>query len=134
VEYQAGHQLFNAVGWLNCLQLVCRPAIDPGTPLATQAEIAYRSTTPMFFEDADFARLRAFSVTVFAPPAIAAALRSRDISLTIVGHNLITWTGYTGLDPEPVTPESGVGSFEAKSGGFSAPIVPRWTVLMRMAY
>jgi TonB-dependent SusC/RagA subfamily outer membrane receptor len=134
LEYQAGHQLFNAVGWFNCLQLVCRSAIDPATPLATQAEIAYRSTTPMFFEDADFARLRAFSVTVSAPPAVAAALRSQDISLTIVGHNLITWTGYTGLDPEPVTAEAGVGSFEAKSGGFSAPILPRWTVLMRIAY
>jgi len=40
------------------------------------------------------------TITLEAPRAWAAQLHAARASLTLVGRNLFTWTGYSGLDPE----------------------------------
>jgi len=82
----------------NCAQLY-----NPNTPLETQAAIvALRSynSAAGFVEDADFTKLREVSVTFGLPQRFARQLRTKELSLTLAGRNLKTWTNYTGLDPE----------------------------------
>lgn len=134
LEYQAGHTLFNEAAWLRCLQRVCRAAVDRGTPLAQQAEVAYRQRSSMFYEDADFAKLRSLAMTLAAPARVAAALRLRAVAVTVTGRNLVTWSGYSGLDPEPVGPDPAVGSAEAGSDGYAYPALPQWSLMVRLTY
>src|SRR5207247_685349 len=79
LDYRAGQTLFNADAWWRCAHGTCRQLNDHRTPLAQQAEalVAPSGATPMFFEDADFLKLRELAFTYFAPPGVAAALRAR---------------------------------------------------------
>jgi len=81
----------------------CAELYDKNTPLETQAAIvALRNynTAAGFVENADFTKLREVSVTVGLPQRFAAKVRTKELSLTLAGRNLKTWTKYTGLDPE----------------------------------
>jgi hypothetical protein len=115
---------------------VCREANDRSTPLAEQARVAsgYALTTA-YFEDADYVKLRELSMSVDAPADVAAALRARAATITLVGRNLATWTGYSGPDPE-------AGSYGAVVPGRPRAIadlatlpVPRsWTLRIDLTY
>ena len=115
LDYRAGQTLFNADAWWRCAQWTCRQVNDARTPLAAQAEAlaAPSQATPMFFEDADYLKLRELALTFVAPPTVAAALRARTATITLAGRDLATWTGYSGVDPE------------AGSYGVGAPGQPR---------
>ena len=137
LEYRAGQTLFNETAWARCLYpSVCREANDRSTPLAEQARVAsgYALTTA-YFEDADYVKLRELSMSVDAPADVAAALRARAATITLVGRNLATWTGYSGPDPE-------AGSYGAVVPGRPRAIadlatlpVPRsWTLRIDLTY
>jgi len=89
----------------------------------------------MFFEDADFLKLRELALTYFAPPGTAAALRARAATITLAGRNLATWTGYSGVDPE-------AGSYGTASQGHprmiedfaTLPLPHSWTLRVNLAY
>jgi TonB-linked SusC/RagA family outer membrane protein len=71
--------------------------------LASQARYkAFRAGLPAYVEDAGFVKLREVTFGYTLPRSLAArAFRgSHDIRLEVVGRNLVTWTNYTGLDPE----------------------------------
>ena len=53
-----------------------------------------------YVEHASFVKLREVSVTLLAPNDWARRLRAAGLSLTLAGRNLVTWTDYTGFDPE----------------------------------
>src|SRR6185503_14668594 len=80
----------------------CVAINDPTAPLADQAAaIAGLLTTDAgYIQDASFTRLREVSVTWTTPKRWAAAAKSDNLSLTLAGRNLATWTDYKGLDPE----------------------------------
>jgi hypothetical protein len=85
-------------------------------------------------EDADFLKLREVWVSVAAPRAIAAALRARAATIAVVGRNLLTWTGYSGVDPEPVIAEAPVGQIEFIADRLVLPALPEWSLRVRLAY
>ncbi|HEV8265109.1 MAG TPA: TonB-dependent receptor [Gemmatimonadales bacterium] len=136
-EYAAGHRLFNRTEWNTCAFSLCRAAVDPATPLGRQAyavAAAGGAITPGFIEDADFLKLREVWVSVAAPRAIAAALRARAATIALVGRNLLTWTGYSGVDPEPVIAEAPVGQIEFIADRLVLPALPEWSLRVRLAY
>lgn len=102
LDYRAGQTLFNEAAWARCLYLVCREVQDPGTPLADQATAVAASTAPppAYFEDADYLKLRELWVAFELPPAAAAAVGARSATITLAGRDLLTWTSYSGADPE----------------------------------
>ena len=101
LEYRAGNSQLNSTEYLRCYYGGCRALNDPGTPLAREAAAAAIAGTPAgYVEDADFLKLREVTITLEAPRAWAAQLHAARASLTLVGRNLLTWTGYSGLDPE----------------------------------
>ncbi|HEX2094254.1 MAG TPA: SusC/RagA family TonB-linked outer membrane protein [Longimicrobiaceae bacterium] len=57
----------------------------------------------VYIEDASYVKLRELSVAYDLPSSLFGRLggdRVRNMRLTLSGRNLITWTEYTGLDPE----------------------------------
>jgi hypothetical protein len=53
-----------------------------------------------FLEDASFFRLSSARLTYRLKPSIAKKARMQSASLYVYGINLLTWTDYTGYDPE----------------------------------
>lgn len=100
-----GHRLFNSTEEFRCGFVICRGLHDPSASLFDQARSAASSLTPVtteagFIEDAGFVKLREISLTLFAPEKWAQAFGGRVLSVTVSGRNLVTWTDYTGFDPE----------------------------------
>ena len=137
LDYRAGQTLFNADAWWRCAHGTCRQANDPRTPLAQQAEalVAPSEATPMFFEDADYLKLRELALTFVAPPTVAAALRARAATITLAGRNLVTWTGYSGADPEAGSYGTVVPGQPRTVADFATLPLPRsWTLRVDLAF
>ena len=79
---------------------ICQSSVDPSTPLAEQARSVAYVVGHLPVEDASFTRLREAAVTVAIPARWARRFGGRGMELTVAGRNLLTWTGYRGLDPE----------------------------------
>ncbi len=137
LEYRAGQTLFNETAWARCLYpSVCREANDRSTPLADQARVAsgYALTTA-YFEDADYVKLRELALSFDAPPGVATALRARAATVTLVGGNLATWTGYSGLDPETGSYGTVVPGRPRTVADLATLPVPRsWTLRVDLTY
>ncbi|MBC7923857.1 MAG: SusC/RagA family TonB-linked outer membrane protein, partial [Ferruginibacter sp.] len=60
-----------------------------------------------YLEDGSFLRLRTLTLGYTLPPALVAKLKLASLRLYVQGTNLLTFTGYSGLDPE-VNSQSGL--------------------------
>jgi hypothetical protein len=103
VEHQGGARLYNAIEAYRCaFPNNCREAVDPSTPLADQARAAaaYVGFNAGYVEEADFVKLREVAVTLSAPSAWTRVIGAAGVDLTVAGRNLLTWTPYSGIDPE----------------------------------
>lgn len=132
-EYRAGHQLLNRTAWGRCISNGCRELHDPGTSLERQA-VAMAGTGALpssgfngsgFIEDADFVKLRELAVTVSLPAGVASRIGAGSATVTLAGRNLLTWTRYSGADPEAIEflrpEETGVHPFgPLTAAGFAA--------------
>jgi TonB-linked SusC/RagA family outer membrane protein len=58
--------------------------------------------TQQYLEDASFVKLRELALTWRIPASVRARLpwRMEDARLSLTGRNLVTWSDYSGLDPE----------------------------------
>ncbi len=137
VEHRGGHQLFNSTEEFRCGAFVnCRALNDPSTDLWEQARgiAAWLGGIDGYVEDADFTKLREASVTVFGLDQLLARAGVRglnDVSLTVSGRNLATWTDYTGLDPEM---NSGGQANHATYEFLGQPPVRTWTVRLNVGF
>ncbi|HEY0776634.1 MAG TPA: SusC/RagA family TonB-linked outer membrane protein [Gemmatirosa sp.] len=64
---------------------------------------AYGNYQPVFLEHASFAKLREVTLSYRLPATFARSLfrgRASEARLELSGRNLVTWTHYTGYDPE----------------------------------
>jgi TonB-dependent starch-binding outer membrane protein SusC len=80
----------------------CQAAYDPKAPLFEQARrmASLMGTDAGYVEDASFVKLREVSLTLLAPNDWARRVGGTNLSLTLAGRNLATWTDYKGFDPE----------------------------------
>jgi TonB-dependent starch-binding outer membrane protein SusC len=53
-----------------------------------------------FIEDGSFVRLKTISLGYTIPRSIVEKIKLSNVRLYIIGQNLLTWTNYTGFDPE----------------------------------
>ena len=84
-------------------------------------------------KDASFTKFREFTVSYRLPDEWANRVRSSHANIALSGHNLHTWTAYTGLEPE--------AQFNGGSrGGFSAweqttlPQLTQWIVSLNVTF
>jgi TonB-linked SusC/RagA family outer membrane protein len=103
IDHRGGYKLYNATEQFRCVAFqTCRAAYDPTTPLKEQAAriASLLGSDAGYVEDASFVKLRELSVTLLAPTDWAHRVGGQNLSLTLAGRNLATWTKYTGFDPE----------------------------------
>jgi TonB-dependent starch-binding outer membrane protein SusC len=107
VDHKGGHKLLNHTEGFRCNRLDCAALYDPATPLWEQARTVARLAAPVgrssfygYMEDADFTKLREVSLTFGLPRAQTRHFGMDNLTLTLSGRNLATWTNYTGFDPE----------------------------------
>jgi hypothetical protein len=84
-----------------------------------------------YIQDADFIRLREFSVTYALPLSVARVLRAAAASVTIAGQNLALWTDYEGYDPEVV---SNANSAFNRDDFFTQPPTRRWVFRVNLTF
>lgn len=103
LDYKGDYLLYNATREFRCAVIMnCREAYDPTAPLADQAATIANMMGSYhgYMEDASFVKLREVAVTLTAPQRWAHQMGASNVSLTVSGRNLHTWTDYSGLDPE----------------------------------
>jgi TonB-linked SusC/RagA family outer membrane protein len=103
VDHRGGYKLYNATEQFRCVIFTtCQTAYDKRTPLFEQARrmASLLGTDAGYVEDASFVKLRELSVSLLAPNDWARRAGASNLSLTLAGRNLATWTDYTGFDPE----------------------------------
>ncbi|HSC28440.1 MAG TPA: TonB-dependent receptor, partial [Vicinamibacterales bacterium] len=109
LNYRGGFKVYNSTAQFRCaVFLNCREANDKSVGLAEQARamasaranFGLDASDAGYIEDGSFWKLRELSVTALAPRRWANRLGVSDLSLTLSGRNLATWTDYTGFDPE----------------------------------
>jgi TonB-linked SusC/RagA family outer membrane protein len=103
-DYRGGFKQYHATEFFRCASAFvnCRAAFDKNAPLRDQAETiaALMGSNDAYMEDASFVKLREVAVTLMAPADWARRFGVSDLSLTLAGRNLKTWTDYRGFDPE----------------------------------
>ena len=131
IDYQGDYIAFNNTEGFRCQQLICRARVDVSAPLWDQArhvarDLAATQSEHGYREVGNFTKLREVSLTFFLPRGLVSRFRSSAASLTLSARNLITWTDYTGVDPELNTSGSGAnfGTSEFLTQG-----IPRYITL-----
>jgi outer membrane receptor protein involved in Fe transport len=109
LNYRGGYKVYNSTAQFRCAVFFnCRAANDKSVGLEEQARamasarinFGLDASDAGYVEDGSFWKLREVSVTAMAPKSWASRLGLGDMSLTLSGRNLATWTDYTGFDPE----------------------------------
>ena len=107
LDYMGGHMQYNNTEGFRCIATGnnCQAIHDPNAPLDQQARAVVRrfidgASQFGYIEKSDFAKLREVAVTYTVPTSWARALKMSRLSLTAAGRNLLTFTDYTGVDPE----------------------------------
>ena len=75
----------------------------------------------LYVEDGSFIRLSSAKLTYTLDAKIASRLYARSVAIYIYGDNLLTWTNYSGFDPE----FSSIGSGSALTPGFDSGYYPK---------
>ena len=92
------------------------------------------SANSHFVEDGTYARLRELSVSYNFDPGmlnrVGLGVLSQGMKLSIVGRNLLTWTSYSGFDPEA---NSG-GDFNFRIDGFRYPNFRTVTAMIDVSF
>jgi hypothetical protein len=71
-----------------------------GSERQALAPIGGSQQTGVYVEEATFLKLREISLSYELPNAGSLWAAVDRVSLTLSGRNLLTWTTYTGMDPE----------------------------------
>lgn len=60
----------------------------------------FRRGNSQFLEDGSFVRLQTARLVYSLPPHLLRRLHMQQLNVSVYGNNLLTWTDYTGFDPE----------------------------------
>ena len=145
LDFAGGHQNYNNTESFACgFALgggenggVCGPIFEKEDGAFTEeARIKQRATlegtSSPWIEDADYAKLRTVSVRLRLPESWVRPVGAGGGSLRLVGENLATFTGYTGLDPEI---SFGGSTFQATRADFlTAPPHQRFVATLSLTF
>jgi len=101
LDYRGGFSQLNATPNTRCEFQICGELYDPRADFDEQSRaVALDRAGAGFVEDASFLRLRELSVTWSIVPGWATRHGFVRLSTTLVARNVLTFTGYSGFDPE----------------------------------
>jgi len=135
-DYRAGQTLFNETASVRCGFGLCRGRIDRTAPLSDQATAIAAYELPLgYYEDADYLKLRELALAFDVPDRLAATLGARAATIMIGGRDLVTWTGYSGPDPETASYGRDYNGSPTIVGDFATvPLPASWTLRVRVSY
>ena len=135
-DYRAGQTLFNETASVRCELGLCRGRIDRAAPLAEQATAIAAYELPLgYYENADYLKLRELALAFDVPQHVAAALGARTATIMIGGRDLVTWTHYSGPDPETASYGRHNNGSPTIVGDFATvPLPASWTLRVRVSY
>ena len=84
-----------------------------------------------FVEDATFIRLKTLSLTYAFPRSLCTKMGIQSLSVFATGYNLITWTDYTGQDPEVNIPNS---PSKLAEDGATTPVAKRFSIGLNLNF
>lgn len=137
LDHRSGHKLFNLTRQTRIFGSIGEEVSVPGAmtleaQAGTLACVEF-SACQIYMEDAAFWKLRELSLGWSAPSSMRRVLGGAEaLSITVAARNLMTWTDYSGMDPEVNSP--GVASFSEDPGRayvadvFGAPAPRQFTV------
>jgi outer membrane receptor protein involved in Fe transport len=134
LDYQGGNTVYNQTESFRCQFNICRGYIDNTAPLSAQAAaigIIAGGTDAGFMEDGDFLKLRELAFTLLVPKNWSGRFGVNDMSVTLAGRNLKTWTDYTGFDPEV---NSSPSANFSTSDFLTQPPVRYWTTRINVSF
>ena len=107
LDYAGGHYQFNVPEWrrafLGLSWDVVNPAADPRDVALMRAGFGGASPNNVpeaWIEPADYLKLRDISLSYTIPAHLTAPIGADQLRIMVAGHNLATWTRYSGLDPD----------------------------------
>ncbi|TNJ46024.1 TonB-dependent receptor [Tamlana fucoidanivorans] len=125
LQWSYGNDIYNAnrILWTSDLQAVRNfiPEVvnrwrDSNTPEQNRgatfrnARDLSAALTTQYIEDGSFLRLKTVSLGYSMPKKVLEKIKLQKLRLYITGQNLITWTNYSGYDPEVSTRGNGLTS------------------------
>ena len=126
-DFQAGQRLYNVTLDFQCAFAVCPERFEKGADgeLTDEAKLfgfaASRGVEEPFIPNATWGKLRTAQLRFDLPDSWVRFLKLRGMSLQFIGENLVTWSDYSGYDPE----FNFVGQGEGNSGDFLTYPPPR---------
>lgn len=103
-DFQRGQRKLDGNTRVRCLAISgrCPEIFFPGrySPAIVWGAQNVSTYPSWLIKDASFVKLRDVSVSYQLPDAWAQRVRAKNASISLQGHNLHTWTKYTGLEPE----------------------------------
>lgn len=103
LDVQLGHKRFDNATRIRChLYRTCRENVypDEADPVLIAQYDSNDRLLSYAIHDASFARLREVSVAYTLPGSVARRFGVSDAAIRVAGRNLLTFTDWTGLDPE----------------------------------
>jgi hypothetical protein len=108
LDWQSGGDVINLTKFLYDAGQNTADYADPITGCGTQTTkggcrlAVLPKQTAVYVEDASFVKLREITLSYELPQNLVARFgpRLRNAEVSLSGRNLVTWTDYTGLDPE----------------------------------
>jgi len=101
LDYRGGFSQLNATPNTRCELQICGELYDPRADFDAQSRaVALDRAGAGFVEDASFLRLRELGVTWSLVQGWATRHGFARLSTTLVARNILTFTGYSGFDPE----------------------------------
>jgi hypothetical protein len=132
LDYKGGHYLYNYREYNRCrFQQNCWRAVDPAAMDDPERPV-YMQVPAAYIEKADFVKLRDVSLTYAVPDAWLGRTGITGTAITLAGHNLALWSGYSGLDPE-VNSYGNRGGF-ARADIYAPPMARRLTLSVNFNY
>jgi len=137
VNGSVGNKILNgnlqALELYNGQQNASTSALDAWTPTNPSSTTPRAKLDPApvfsnrFVEDGSFVRLKNITLSYNLPKKLSEKLRLTSVKFRVIGENLLTWTKYTGYDPEvtngtTISPGTDTGIYPASktiSGGLS---------------
>lgn len=136
LDYRAGQTLFNQTANFRCQVARCRGRMDPSASLASQADALAAAQLPLsYFEDADYLKLRELAVAYDLPAGIVSGFGARGATIVVGARNLVTWTRYSGPDPEAGSYGRHAYGSPTIVGDFATvPVPASWLLRVRVLY
>jgi TonB-linked SusC/RagA family outer membrane protein len=120
VDYQQGGNVFNLTQLLfdlNGNAPACNNILESGISECERRVQEWPTNTSVYVESTTYVKLRELTVSYTLPNEFIESIGGRSAQVSLSGRNLVTLTGYSGMDPE-------VSNFGSQAIGRSIDVAP----------